>query len=333
MKWIAAIVAVAVVVAFAAWWTMLKMPRGNRHMNPSSTRTRAHLVEELRRSVRELTARGQRNVLNAPAYHAAAAWIERSFQEAGYATTIQKFIVDGVECRNIVAELPGAGAGAEIVVIGAHYDSVFGSPGADDNASGVAGLLAIARELRNTRPTRTLRFVAFANEEPPHFTTAAMGSYVYAKACRARGERIAAMISVEAIGYFDSTRGSQTYPAFLGALYPDTADFIAFASNIRSRGLLDRCLKTFRDHAEIASEGAALPEAVPGIGWSDQWAFWQFGYDAIMVTDTALFRNPHYHASHDLPDTLDYERMALVTEGLIAVVKALVSQSSERGAG
>src|SRR5688572_25030424 len=230
MKWVAAVVAVTVVVAFAVWWTTLKMPRGKRPVNPSPTKARALLVDDLRQSVLELTAQGQRNVSHPDAYHAAAASITRSFQEAGYSTSIQTFTVDGIECCNIEAELRGSDEGAEIVVIGAHYDSVAGSPGADDNASGVASLLAIAGELQTIRPLRTLRFVAFANEEPPHFMSAAMGSYVYAKACRARGDRIAAMISVEAIGYFDAAKGSQEYPALLGSLYPNTADFIAFAS-------------------------------------------------------------------------------------------------------
>jgi len=213
----------------------------------------------------------------------------------------------------------------EIVVIGAHYDTILGSPGADDNGSGVAALLAIARRFAHEKPARTLRFVAFANEEPPYFTTEQMGSWVYAKGCHDRHERVVAMMSIEAVGYYRDTPGSQQYPAMLDAVYPTTANFIAFASNLRSHGLLQRCVEVFRGHATVPSEGAALPEDIPGIGWSDQWSFWRFGYDAIMVTDTALFRNPHYHQRSDLPDTLDYERFARVVEGLMAVVRSLAT--------
>jgi Peptidase family M28 len=275
------------------------------------------LADELRGDVHHLAAAiGERNATTPEAYAEAATYIEDAFRRAGYAPRRQTF----GEFANVEAELPG---GAEIVVIGAHYDSVMGSPGADDNASGVAALLAIARRMAKEKPARTVRFVAFANEEPPFFTTEEMGSFVYAKRCHDRGERVVAMLSIEAIGYYSDEPGSQQYPAMLDAIYPNMANFIAFASNLKSRALLQRCIDVFRGHATVPAEGAALPEDVPGVGWSDQWAFWRFGYDAVMVTDTALFRNPHYHTRNDLPDTLDYERLARTTEGLVAVVRSL----------
>ncbi len=275
------------------------------------------LRDELRRDVYALAgAIGERNLGAPEAYAEAATFIHDAFHAAGYAP--QRQLLDG--CSNVEAELRG---GEEIVVVGAHYDTVPGSPGADDNASGVAAMLAIARRLSRENSRRTIRFVAFANEEPPHFTTEQMGSWAYAKRCHDRPERVVAMISVEAIGFYCDVPGSQQYPAMLETLFPSAANFIAFASNLGSRALLQRCLEVFRRHAAIPAEGGAFPEEVPGVAWSDQWSFWQFGYPAVMVTDTALFRNPHYHERSDLPDTLDYERMALVTEGLLQVVRAL----------
>jgi hypothetical protein len=258
---------------------------------------------------------GERNLLTPEAYADAAKFIEDAFRGMGYAPRVDA-------AGNVEAEIRG---GDDIVVIGAHYDTVPGSPGADDNASGIAALLAIARRFAREKTARTLRFVAFANEEPPYFATEQMGSWIYAKRCHERHERVVAMMSIEAIGYYSDAEGSQQYPAMLEAVYPTTANFIAFASNLGSRALLQRCVDVFRRHAAIPCEGGALPEDIPGIAWSDQWSFWRFGYEAIMVTDTALFRNPHYHERSDLPDTLDYARLARTVDGLIAVVGELAT--------
>jgi Zn-dependent M28 family amino/carboxypeptidase len=281
------------------------------------------LIDALQHDVTALAGTiGERNVNRPRAYAAAASYIESALTSAGYAPERQSFNAEGVSCANIEAELRG---GNEIVVIGAHYDSVIGAPGADDNASGVAAVLAMARAFAGSKPRRTLRFVAFANEEPPWFGTDLMGSYRYARRCRERGERVIGMLSLETIAYFSDAAGSQRYPAMLEYLYPTRGNFIAFASNLPSCLLLRRCLSAFRKHATIPSEGAALPEQVPGIGWSDQWAFWRFGYRAVMVTDTALFRNPNYHTFTDTPETLDYERFARVVDGLTRVVDDLTN--------
>lgn len=275
---------------------------------------------DLRRDVEALCANGPRNSWTLSAMRAAAAYIERSFIESGYRAERHAYAPE-LGGENVIAETRGSAMG--IVVIGAHYDSVFDSPGADDNASGVAGLLALARHFANARTKRTVRFVAFANEEPPHFQTETMGSLAYARRCHERGERITAMLSLEMLGYFDERPGAQQYPPPLSLLYPNTGDFIGFAGNLRSGALVRRCTKAFRKHARIDAQSAAVPELIPQIGWSDQWSFWQFGWPALMVTDTALFRNPHYHTPHDTPDTLDYDRMGRVVEGLMGVVGEL----------
>jgi Zn-dependent M28 family amino/carboxypeptidase len=208
--------------------------------------------------------------------------------------------------------------------VGAHYDSVVGSPGANDNASGVAGLLALARRFAGKPRGQTLRFVAFVNEEPPYFQTEEMGSLVYAKRCQARGDNISAMVSLETIGYFSDAPGSQKYPsAGLGFFYPSKGNFIGFVGNTRSRALLRSAVSAFKKERKLPCEGASLPAVIPGIGWSDQWSFWQCGYPAIMVTDTAPFRYPHYHSSTDTPDKLDYDRFALVVSGMEKVIAEL----------
>ncbi|MCI0362486.1 MAG: M28 family peptidase, partial [Phycisphaerales bacterium] len=195
---------------------------------------------------------------------------------------------------------------------------------ANDNGSGVAATLALARAFAESKPDRTLRFVLFANEEPPYFQTENMGSLVYAKRCRERGENTVAMLSLETIGYYSDAPGSQTYPIKpIGWVYPTTGNFIGFVGNYNSRKLVRQAIKSFRAHAQFPSEGGALPGWIPGVGWSDHWAFWQAGYPAIMLTDTAPFRYPHYHSIHDTPDKLDYDRMARVVDGLRPVVADL----------
>lgn len=291
------------------------------------------LAEEHRRDVAALCGIGQRNTFVPENLHAAADLIERELRAAGYTVERQRYRIeqDGTDADNLIVEIAGGTKPKEIVVIGAHYDSVSDTVGADDNGSGAAMLLALARRFAKAQPARTLRFVAFANEEPPHFQSQDMGSWQYAKRCHDRGETIAAMISLESVGYYDDARGSQKYPAPLASFYPDTGNFIAFASNIGSRSLNARCVKAFRARTPFPIESASMPEAVQGIGWSDQWSFWQFGWPAIMVSDTAPFRNPHYHEASDLPETLDYARMAQVTEGIVAVIEDLVERRRPAG--
>ncbi|MBI1853943.1 MAG: M28 family peptidase [Planctomycetes bacterium] len=282
------------------------------------------IADAMRRDVVKLAEEiGERNVAHPRGLAAAADFIASSFGAAGLATKRAAFVTSGVTCENVAGEIAGGASKDDIVVIGAHYDSVEGTVGANDNASGVAALLSLARALATSKPARTLRFVAFANEEPPWFQTPNMGSLVYARACRERGDRIVAMLSLETIGYYSSVSGSQRYPFPLSLVYPSTGDFIAFVGDLGSRALVREAIDVFRQTTHFPSEGGALPGWIPGIGWSDHWSFWQAGYPAIMVTDTAPFRYPHYHTTRDTPDQLDYERTARVVRGLERVVAAL----------
>ena len=312
-------------IFFLLWWFGMRMPGRNisiaAPLSADETALRAELVADVQKLAGEI---GERNMRQYPQLNAAADFIEASFARAGLQPRRDTYELKGQACHNIEAEIRGARP--EIVVIGAHYDSVFGCPGANDNGSGAAALLALARRFAGKQTGQTLRFVAFTNEEPFYFQTEQMGSFVYAKRCKARGDQISAMISLETIGYFSDAPGSQTYPApGLGAFYPSTGNFIGFVGNVGSRGLVRRAIAVFRQQAKLPSEGAALPSFIPGVGWSDQWAFWQNGYPGIMVTDTAPFRYPHYHEATDTPDKLDYDRFALVVSGMEKVIEALVS--------
>ena len=231
---------------------------------------------------------------------------------------------DGNHAKNVVVEI--GGQSPELVVIGAHYDSAEGAPGADDNATGAAVTLELINHLAGRRFQKTVRFVLFANEESPYFQTAAMGSLIHAKGCRQRGERVDAMLSLESLGYYSDIPHSQRYPWPVGLLYPDRGNFVAFVGNLESRSLVRDAIAAFRGAVPFPSEGAALPASVPGVGWSDHWAFWELGYPAIMVTDTAPYRNPNYHERTDVPANVDYIKLARVTVGLRRVAEHLAGQ-------
>ena len=317
-------ITLAVVTVFAVvWWFGMKMPGKNISAAASLSQEDVDLRGELKADVEKLAGEiGERNMLRYSQLNTAADFIENSFSRAGLQPRRDSYDLHGRACHNIEAEIRGARP--EILLIGAHYDSVLGAPGANDNGSGVAAMLALARRFAGKPAQHTLRFVAFVNEEPPYFLTGQMGSFVYAGRCKAHGDRISAMISLETIGYFSDAPHSQTYPApGLGVFYPSIGNFIGFVSNVPSRHLLRRAIALFRKHANIPSEGAALPAFIPGVSWSDQWSFWQHGYPGIMITDTAPFRYPHYHSATDTPDKLDYDRFALVVSGMEKVIEEL----------
>jgi len=184
-------------------------------------------------------------------------------------------------------------------------------------------VIELARLLRDLRGTggKRIRLVLFVNEEPPYFMTEAMGSLRYARALAARKERVVAMYSLETIGFYSSEPGSQRYPAPFGLLFPDRGDFVAFVGMLGSRPLLQETMRSFRSHTSFPTIGGVAPRAVPGIGWSDHWAFAEHGFQAVMITDTALFRYPHYHQPTDTPDKIDTEKLARVVKGIERVIR------------
>lgn len=291
---------------------------------PPLTPAQDTLAGELEAHVRMLSESiGERHVRQPAKLAMAADHVETELRRGDGHFHRETFVADEVEVANLVLELPGRSRPAELLVIGAHYDSLPGCPAANDNGSAVAGLLALARRLRQGEFARTVRLVGFVNEEPPYFQGHLMGSRVCAKGCRARGERVAGMISLETIGYYSDQPKSQHYPWPVGYFYPDTGNFVAWVGNCQSAGLVRRCVGIFRERTRFPCEGAALPGWLPGIGWSDHWAFWQEGYPALMVTDTAPFRYRHYHRITDTWEKLDYPRMARVMEGVLEAVRVL----------
>ena len=320
--------AVVPLVILAGIWFVTGMP-GSTWTGPLPPLTdKEQLIHDnLKRHVAALAGRiGERNVWRPEAMAAAAGYIQERFEDAGYTVNVQPFTSRGLTVNNIEAVLPGQGAADEIIVVGAHYDSVADSPGADDNASGVAALLELARLLAGTTLPRTVRFVAFANEEAPFFYGDEMGSNLYAARAQAQGEHVEAMLSLETLGYFTDQPGSQKYPFPFSYLYPDTGNFIGFVGNLSSRSLVRKAVGAFRASTAFPSEGVAAPSGIEGIHWSDHWSFWEAGYPAIMVTDTAPFRYPYYHTAKDTPAQLDYNGLARVTGGLADVVGVLASQ-------
>lgn len=301
---------------------MIRMP-GQSHQGPLPPLTdeQRALEKELRSHVQMLAGQiGERNVFHHERLIMAADYIRTTLAGAGYEVRRQPYEVAGKICENLEAEVLGSRRPGDIIVIGAHYDSVQGSPGANDNASGVATILALARAFAKTTPTQTLRFVLFANEEPPFFQTEHMGSRVYAKRSRERGEKIVLMLSLETIGYYSDEPGSQHLLFPLNLIYPSIGNFIAFVSNVENGFLVRQLVGSFRQRAQFPSEGGALWGLTPGVGWSDHWAFWEEGFPAVMVTDTAPFRYPAYHSHNDRPELVQYERMARVVSGLQAVI-------------
>ena len=301
---------------------MIGLPgRSFRGALPPLTAEQTLLRDRLSDHVQHLAETiGERNVYRRGSLERAARYIEDQFAANGYDPSSQHYDAAGTRVRNI--ESAHNATSGDTLVVGAHYDSVPGCPGANDNASGVAAMLELSRLLTD-HPR--LRFVAFVNEEPPFFMTDVMGSRAYARRCRARGDRIAGMFSLETIGYYSSAPGTQQYPgpALFQRMYPDTGDFIGFVSNFASRRFLRKAGGEFRRRANFPSEGVAAPADIPGIGWSDHWSFWQEGYPAVMITDTAPFRYPHYHTASDTPDKLDYDSLARVVSGLRDMLTAL----------
>jgi hypothetical protein len=300
--------------------------RSHRGPLPPADDRLVEMAAEIRRHVERLASEiGERNVTHRPRQLAQAAdYIDAELSGLGYEVGRQGYDVGGTTCFNLDCEIAGQSRPAEIVLVGAHYDSVPGSPAANDNASGLGALLVLAKQLSGSANERTLRFVAFVNEEAPYAHTPQMGSWVYARRCRQRDENIVAMLSLETIGYYDDTPGSQKYPHLVAPFYPSRGDFIGIVGSTRFARLVRQVVAAFRASEPFPCEGAVLPEAMPSIGRSDHWSFWQEGYPALMVTDTAPFRYPHYHRAEDTADKVDADKTARVVRGLANVLAKLL---------
>ena len=285
------------------------------------TRTRP---EALRATVTALASGiGPRDLFNNKAnLLKAEGYIISRLRAAGYKVEFQEYLSAGVKVKNLIAVKRGVSTPAEIIIVGAHYDT-FDNPGADDNASGVAGLLELAEYAAGNNFSRTVKFIAFANEEPPFFKDKDMGSAVYARAAAGRKEEIKAALVLEMIGYFSERRLSQRSPPLIGPFFPGRGNFIAQVSNFASRELAAANDKAFRAASSLPLRTVTLPAFVPGVDYSDHRSFWKAGYKAVMFTDTAFYRNANYHKASDLPATLNYEYMAAFLDGMKGIVDDL----------
>jgi Peptidase family M28 len=327
MALLASLAAIVVTLIALAVWYAIVFPRqpfkgpvpplGNAG-HELATRLEAHVTA---------VASTPHNLDHYDALEAAAVYIEETLSGFGLKPQARVFQVAGKAVRNIEVlwEPPGATSATPTLVIGAHYDSPDDAPGANDNGTGVAAALELARSLAALRPSSgRLRLALWVNEEQPYGKTPDMGSWQHAKALKDHGENIEGMIALETIGYFSNEPGSQQFPWPFGLIYPDTGNFIAFVGLPGCRAFLRRSLASFRANVAFPSIGGIAPGFLEGADLSDHWAFHQFGFPALMVTDTAPFRNPYYHELDDLPESVDYDSLARVTLGLEKMLRDLV---------
>lgn len=328
LRFVRAAVLIALGFAGVILWRMTQMPlRSFQGDLPPLSAEQTELASRLTADVTYLSATiRERSVDFDGSLQETTEYLRSQLVKMGYTVSEQTYKVDGQQVSNLEAQLMGSDPSAGAIVVGAHYDSVEGTVGADDNASGVAAAVELARLLRGAKLRRTVRFVFFVNEEPPFFQTERMGSLVYARQLRKNALPVDAMISLETIGYYSDAPGSQKYPPGLSWLYPSRGNFIGFVGDTESRPLVRRAIRKFRETAKFPSEGVAAPANLPGVEWSDHWSFGQVGFPAIMITDTALFRYPYYHTQLDTVDKIDFQRMARVVDGVEKVVVSLADE-------
>jgi hypothetical protein len=258
-----------------------------------------------------------RHAFNLPSLNKSAAYIHSEFSKVSDQVRYQPFQVEGQEYKNVICTL--GPATPERIIVGAHYDVCGDQPGADDNASGVAGLLELGRLIKQSSPQLKyqVELVAYSLEEPPYFKTAAMGSAVHARSLAKAGNQVRAMISLEMIGYYSEEKNSQSYPvAALKAIYPDKANFISVVGNMDQGKLVRHMKQMMQAGSNIDVQSLTAPAAVPGVDFSDHLNYWKYKFPAVMITNTAFFRNPHYHLPSDRIETLNFDKMAEVVRGV-----------------
>jgi len=322
---LAILLAILLVLSIWVWLTMFWMPeKSYQGQLPPLQEKEIILQNLLQQDIQKIAVEiGVRNNVEYQRLNAARTFLATALTQSGYQVRQQEYKIQNKIYYNLEVERLGTEKPDEVIVIGGHYDSAFTSPGANDNATGAAATLELARIFAKKFTKRTIRFVEFTNEEPPFFWTKDMGSLVYANQIEQRKEKIVAMLSLETMGYFSDTVGSQKYPFPIGLFYPNQGNFISFIGNISSRDLVRQSIASFRRHVQFPSEGTALPSWIPGVGWSDQWSFWQQGYPGIMITDTAPYRYPYYHTQDDTIDKINFGKLARIVSGLVEVISDL----------
>lgn len=269
---------------------------------------------------------GPRNPPHYVALCKTEAWIRDTWQSLGYAVGEQKFMVENLECTNLEIEIPGRIPSAGIVIVTAQYDTWPDSPGANNNGSGMAVLMQLSRVLRDHRPDRTLRLVAFTVQEPPYNE---LGSRMYAQRCRERDEKIHVMMSMDAIGIYKQDPHTQKLPFPFSLLYPDRGNFLAFIADLRSRSQVEQATRGFKRGSNFHIETAAVPRSVKGATWSDHHSFWSQGYRAIQITDTGAFRAESHTNARDTMEKIDFAALARITLGMYGAILELTSVETD----
>jgi len=284
-----------------------------RTVDPSRLRAHVHKLSV------ELVPRDENHLEN---LDRVAAYIKSEFSHTSAIVSEQPYRVNGKSYRNVTAQF--GPETPERIVVGAHYDTAGPLPGADDNASGVAGLIELARLLDRQQLPLRIELVAFTLEEPPYFRTTGMGSSVHAQSLKQQNVRVRAMFSLEMIGYFTDTANSQHFPVgLLSPFYPSAGKFIGVVGRLSDWSIVRRAKAAMRKATPLPVYSINAPGIVPGVDFSDQLNYWHAGYNAAMITDTAFYRNPNYHTAQDTEEKLDYKRMAMVVEGVYAAVVEL----------
>ena len=292
-------------------------------LSPLAARLRGHVVELAGKI-------GERSAYQPDEQDRARDYIAARLREAGYAPEVLEYAARRKSASgrtrpyyNVEARLPArAGNNDGAWILSSHYDTAPGTPGADDNASAVAVMLEAARLLRERAPSRGIRFVAFSTEEPPSFTTRDMGSYRYMQYLKSGGVKIYGLLNLEMLGYFNPKPSSQLFPPLMNLLHPDTGNFVSLTGNLSSYGLMKSVAKSWRTASALPLEPVFLPSVPSALFLGDHLNFWFAGERALMLSDTAYFRNPFYHQAGDTPDKLDYEKMAEVTRAVTSVLTA-----------
>jgi hypothetical protein len=319
-----------IILLFAAYliYAIVKIRFAPSIVTPGQASAVSGDSRQLYSHVEHLSVRiGSRSIYESSKLEETKRYVVSCLESFGYTPELQKYSYDGQVFSNVIVSIEGKTHPDEMVIVGAHYDTVFGTPGADDNASAVAMLLEMSRILKGFSPGRTIRLVFFVLEEPPAFRTQHMGSYVYAKEAKAKNENIKAMICLEMLGYYTDKKGGQTFPLpLMNLMYSSTPDFIAVVGNLKSRSLLDAVRTSLTQRSSIPVETLSTVSFVPGVDFSDHWSFWKMGYPAVMITDTAFYRNPAYHTEGDTINTLDFNRMTELLKGLLQVACDLSSR-------
>jgi len=319
------LIALVIIIVFLAY-SVLKIKFTSSVSAPGSALNPSQdTIRRLYEHVKHLSVRiGSRSIYDYEKLEATKHYILSYLKDLGYTPILQDYNYNGKAYSNIIVSIKSTEHPGETVVIGAHYDTVYDTPGADDNASSVAVLLEICRALKDFSPRRALKMIFFTLEEPPLFRSKFMGSYIYASEAKARGENISAMVCLEMVGYYDDKEGGQTFPLpFMSTVYPSTPNFIAVVGNLTSRNLVEKIKKSINKSSGIPVETLSTVSFVPGVDFSDHRSFWKMGYPAVMITDTAFYRNPNYHSVKDTIDTLNFNKMSNLLVGLVQVVKDL----------